>query len=136
MKTGSSHKNINLLKQILGPKAHIKLATVFGSLAKNRLHRESDIDVAIAGEAVFSAEFLFDLTGELNSQLPHPVDIIDLNRVSGPILQQALCTGILLKSTSPVLYSGLIKKMWYNQADMMPYTKMILRKHCDRFIHG
>jgi hypothetical protein len=38
-------------------------------------------------------ELYLQLVNSLNSVLSHPVDLIDLNRVSGPILKQALCTG-------------------------------------------
>jgi hypothetical protein len=31
--------------------------------------------------------------------------------------------------------ADLLKKMWYNQADMMPLTTMIMRKQVHRFIH-
>lgn len=63
------------------------------------------------------------------------VDLIDLQEVSGIILQQALCHGVLIRST-PSTYVSLIRKMWYNQADMMPYTRRVLERHAQRFIRG
>gem|GEM_PF-4307950 len=35
----------------------------------------------------------------------------------------------------PPLLAELLKKMWYNQADMMPHTTMIMRKQVRRFSH-
>ena len=114
----------------------VQYATVFGSLVKNRLTAESDIDIAIAGEKPFSFEFRLQLMSSLNNELSHCVDLIDLQSVSGAILQQALCTGVTVKKSSTLLLAFLIKKMWYNQADMMPNILMSQKKHCTRFLNG
>ena len=124
------------IRKILSDQVEIKYATVFGSLAKDRLTTESDIDIAVAGEKPLSVEFLVRLIDTLNADLAIPVDLIDLQTVSGSILQQALCTGITVKKTSTLLLSSLIKKMWYNQADMMPNVLMSQKKHSARFLDG
>jgi uncharacterized protein len=128
--------NIKKLKAVLAEIPEIHYATVFGSLVKDRLTSESDIDLAVAAEYPLEKGRYLQLVNSLNSVLSHPVDLIDLNRVSGPILKQALCTGIVMKKTSPPNLARLIKKMWYNQADMMPNALMILKSHCERFVNG
>ncbi len=136
MRQGLLAGNIKKLEGVLEEIPEIHYAAIFGSSVKNRLTSESDIDVAVAAEKPLEKELYLQLVNSLNSVLSHPVDLIDLNRVSGPILKQALCTGIVVKKTSPGSLAQLIKKMWYNQADMMPNTLMILKKHCQRFVNG
>jgi predicted nucleotidyltransferase len=128
--------NIKELKRVLRIVPKIHYATLFGSSIKNRLTAESDIDVAVAADRPLENKLYLQWVDSLNSVLSHPVDLIDLNRVSGPILKQALCTGIVVKKTSALHLAQLIKKMWYNQADMMPNSLMILKSHCERFIDG
>ena len=41
--------------------------------------------------------------------------LVDLQAVSGVILQQALCTGTVLVKKPTLLHAELLKKMWYNQ---------------------
>ena len=129
-------KNIKAARKVLDGYPAIHYATLFGSVVKHRLTHESDIDLAIAADKPLETEDKLRLIGELNLCLTHPVDLVDLNRVSGPILQQALCTGVVIKKTSTEKLAELIKRMWYNQADMMPNSLMILEKHCQRFING
>ncbi|MCP4757296.1 MAG: nucleotidyltransferase domain-containing protein [Proteobacteria bacterium] len=126
----------NNIRTVLTDFPEVRYAAVFGSLVKNRLAAVSDIDIAIAGEKPFSFEFILELTRSLNDELSHCVDLIDLQSVSGAILQQALCTGVTVKKTSTILLASLIKKMWYNQADMMPNVLMSQKKHCARFLNG
>ncbi len=128
--------NIKEIKGVLENISEIHYAAVFGSLVKNRLTSRSDIDIAVAADQPLKKEVHLQLINSLNNVLSHPVDLIDLNRVSGPILKQALCTGIVVKKTSVESLALLIKKMWYNQADMIPNSLMILRRHCERFING
>jgi len=126
---GQLQKNLETLPQI-------QLAFLFGSAASGRLQSHSDIDLAIAEESSLSFDLKLELVDALSHGIPYEIDLIDLQKVHGPILQQALCTGILLRQTSVPLFADLIKKMWYNQADMMPLSQMILQKHCDQFSNG
>ena len=114
----------------------VQVAYLFGSAAQGRLTHQSDLDIAVSGESPLSYNQKFEIISSLSKEISHEIDLIDLQVVSGPILQQALCTGRSVKKTSVSLLAALIKKMWYNQEDMMPLTKMILRNNCERFVHG
>ncbi len=131
----SANSIIGKIELILQHHPEILVATVFGSVIKNRLTPESDIDIAVAADHRLTFEQRQAVLLDLNSELPCEVDLIDLHRVYGPILQQALC-GKIIKKTSPELFAFLLRKMWYNQADMMPYTRMILKKNAERLIYG
>ena len=114
----------------------ISLVILFGSAAKDRLTPRSDIDIAVAAKRPLSFKQRENLLVDLSGRVSYEIDLIDLQAVSGLILSQALCHGIIIKKTSTLLLAALLKKMWYNQADMMPYTEMILKHRSRRFAHG
>lgn len=126
---------IKQLTEALKNRPEISLGFIFGSVLKQRYFRkDSDIDIGIAGENEFSSVFLLQLNLELSNQFNREFDIVDLNKVSGTILQQVLCTGVLAVNKYPELYAKLLKKMWYDQADVMPNTRFILKYRRDKFL--
>lgn len=113
----------------------ILLGFVFGSVLSDRTFKEnSDIDIGIAGKEMFSVDFLLKLNLELSRKFSREFDIVDVNKASGVILQQVLCAGSLIVNKSPELYARIIKKMWYDQADIMPNTRFILKYRRDKFL--
>lgn len=104
----------------------ISFAGIFGSAAKGRLTDHSDVDIAVAALLPLSLERRADLLTALSRALDREIDVIDLQAVTGLILQQALCTGKIIKKTDTRVYAGLLKRMLFNQADMMPYYRRIL----------
>jgi len=132
------NKNSELINTILATLkiySEIKIAILYGSAAKNRLTPRSDIDLALAAVEPLKFEQKIDIIDSLSQALSNSIDLIDLQSVSGPILQEALCTGLIIKKDFFDLYAQLIKKMWYNQEDMMPMTRYILKKRCESFIN-
>ena len=68
--------------------------------------------------------------------LARPVDLIDLFGLNGTILKQVLCGGSLLLKNSPRDWESLVRRMIYDQADMMPYVRRTLLERQKRFIDG
>ncbi len=124
------------VKSVLARHPDIPLAILFGSRATGGGTASSDLDVAVAGERSLSATEKMALIDELAEEFGCPVDLVDLQAVSGPILQQALCKGVVVVNDKPALRARLILRMWYNQADMMPNYRMILKKRAEAFAHG
>ena len=135
-----SHQPIEMItakiREVLSKYPGIHFVTIFGSAAHNRLSEQSDIDIAVAGDQILSYEARMDLYAALSRALCCEIDLVDLQSVNGLILKEALCNGEIVVNNSPAIYAFLLKKMWYNQADMMPYVKMILKKRCQRFVNG
>ena len=115
-----------LISVVLTDFPQVLFATLFGSAAKGRLTAQSDVDISVAAIKILSAESRCNLAVALSCALGREVDLVDLQSVSGPILEQALCSGRILKNSDHDLYAGLIKRLWYNQADMMPYYQRII----------
>ena len=114
----------------------IIFGNVFGSYASGKPTVNSDVDLSVAAYNKLSFTMLQELRQRLNDCLDRDIDLVDLNAVSGLILKEALTTGKVIINKDPELYSALMKKMLYNQADMMPYYNRILKERREEFING
>lgn len=124
----------NLILKSITEFEEINLCLVYGSYARGCERKNSDIDIAIAANPAITSQRIFNIKIYLTSILDKNVDLIDLRRCSGLILKEALCNSTLILNKSPLLYAKLIKKMLFNQADMMPYYNEILKKRRREFI--
>jgi len=113
----------------------IEFCTLFGSAATGRLTDASDIDIAISGAVPLSISQRRALSLELSEALQREVDLIDLQSVSGLILEQALCQAKIIRNNDSELYANLLKRLWYNQADFMPYVKRIMEERVHKWLH-
>ncbi len=114
----------------------VEIVIIFGSAVKNQLSRQSDIDIAFAQKKTASCEKKTQIYIALEKALKRDIDLIDLHQIDGHILKNILCEGDVLVKKSVHLLAFFLKKMWYNQADMMPNTRMILEKQVNGFING
>lgn len=124
------------LSASLARRSEIRVTLLFGSAARGRLRSSSDVDVAVASDHPLTLEARIDLANSLAIELGREVDIIDLKAVSGTILREALTKGHIIKKADPELLAELMRKLWYSQADMMPYVQRILTERRRRFLDG
>jgi uncharacterized protein len=123
-------------KETLCTEPGLRLAILYGSAATGKMRTDSDVDIALLFARPLGAERKMELKSRLESELQRDVDLIDLFSLSGTILKQVLHKGRVLIQTKPGELAGLIQKMIYNQADMMPYVSRTLIERQRRFIHG
>ena len=122
---------MNVIEQatsVLNDFDDIRFAVVFGSVARGRAIAGSDLDIAVAAKRELSTDRKYVIIQALEDACGMEIDLIDLQAVSGVILQQALCTGTVLVKKSMMLHVGLLKKMWYNQEDVMPMVRKTWEK--------
>lgn len=124
------------IKEILKQRQELSLCMLYGSFAGGSEHFESDIDLAVAGKEPLTSKKLMAITETLAVKLKRPIDLVDLQQTTGTLLHQILTKGRLIYCTDRILYAKLIKKMLYNQADMMPYHYRILKERRERWING
>lgn len=124
------------IKELLSSEDSIKLCILYGSAASRRLHKESDIDIAIAGVAKFSKDYLVDIQLGLSRKLGYEVDIVDMKNLEGLILSEIFRKGKVLIKKDTRLYSEFIKKVIYFNEDVLPNIRMILKKRAERFAGG
>lgn len=124
------------VKALLLDEPGLKLAMVFGSTASGTMRADSDIDLAVLYEAPLTAAHKIMLTSRLEGVLRRNVDLVDLYALSGTILKQILCKGRILIRDTPEDLARQVRKMIYNQADMMPYVRRTLNERQRRFVYG
>lgn len=115
----------NRIRHVLAQHGGIRLAILFGSLAKGRATPESDLDLAVLMDAPLSAEVKMALIGDLSQAIGRPVDLIDLRVTGESILGQVLKHGVRLLG-SDTDYAELLKRHLFDEADFMPYRRRIL----------
>lgn len=115
----------NSALRVLAQHGGIRLAILFGSLAKGRATPESDLDLAVQMDVPLSAETKMALIGDLSQAMGRPVDLIDLCVTGESILGQILKYGVRLLG-SDTDYAELIKRHLFDEADFMPYRRRIL----------
>lgn len=115
------------LRELLEKHGGIRLALLFGSVAKGAAGFESDLDIAVdvghpldVKEKIALIEKLAILTGR-------PIDLIDLATVGEPLLGQILAGNkrIIGDNTQ---YANLMLKHIYNMEDFVPYQRRILEE--------
>ena len=114
-----------LLEVVVGHPA-VTLAIVFGSLAEGAAGFQSDLDLAVAGQAPLSRQARIHLIEDLAVAFGRPVDLIDLTSLHGPLLQRILTQGRFLLCKDRRQYAELIQRMQAEEADVMPYYRRIL----------
>lgn len=125
-------ETVNVLRAEKG----LKLAIVYGSAAVGNMRPDSDVDLALIYDRPLDAESKMTLAARLEQKLLRNVDLVDLSTLSGTILKQVLCKGRVLFQEEAGVLAGQIKKMIYNQADMMPYVSRTLLERQRRFVDG
>lgn len=123
-------------KEVLYAEQGLTLAILYGSAATGKMRSGSDVDIALLFNQPLGTARKMELISRLESALRRDVDLVDLSALDGTILKQVLCKGRVLIQTKPGVLAGLIRKMIYNQADMMPYVSRTLIERQRRFIHG
>ena len=114
-----------LLGDVLKQFPQISLAVLFGSVALGRQRPESDLDLAVAANRPLAADEKIAIIGALAECTGRPVDLIDLDRVSEPLLGQIVRHGRRILG-SDTLYGELISRHLFEQADFMPYRTRVL----------
>ncbi|MEA2109033.1 MAG: nucleotidyltransferase domain-containing protein [Pseudomonadota bacterium] len=125
-------ETVNVLRAEKG----LKLAIIYGSAAAGNMRPDSDVDLALIYDRPLGAESKMTLAARLEQKLLRNVDLVDLSTLSGTILKQVLCKGRVLFQEEAGVLAGQIKKMIYNQADMMPYVSRTLLERQRRFVDG
>lgn len=121
------------IRQVLERHKAIRLALVFGSLAKGTAHSESDLDLAVGADHPLDADETMELISDLAEALGRPVDLIDLSTVGEPLLGQIIAGGRRIVGSN-TLYAGLLLKHLYNQEDFVPYQRRIFKERREAWI--
>ncbi|MEE9905128.1 MAG: nucleotidyltransferase domain-containing protein [Chlorobium sp.] len=121
------------IRKVLERHNTIRLALLFGSLAKGTAHCESDLDLAVGADHPLDTDETMKLIADLAEALGRPVDLIDLSTVGEPLLGQIIAGGRRIVGSN-TLYAELLLKHLYNQEDFVPYQRRILKERREAWI--
>ncbi len=122
------------LKDILSGHPSVEMAFLFGSLAARQGRMESDLDLAVATANPLTPQTKIELIEDLAVAIGRPVDLIDLARAHGPLLQQIVTRGRMILCKNRTLYAELLRRLAYDEADVMPYYRRILSERRQAWI--
>jgi predicted nucleotidyltransferase len=114
------------IKYVMARHPSVDLAILFGSMAKDRARNDSDLDIAIASSSPLTAQTQIAIIEDFALVVGRPVDLIDLDRIHNPLLQQILTKGRRVLCQDRTRYAELLLRMVYEEADVMPYYRRIL----------
>jgi len=121
------------LIQVLERHQAIRLALLFGSVAKGTACFDSDLDLAVGADHPLDVDETIELISDLAKATGRPVDLIDLSMVGEPLLGQIIAGGRRIVG-SDTLFAELVLKHLYNQEDFVPYQRRILKERRDAWI--
>lgn len=121
---------------VLIPASGVRLALIYGSYAAGTMRMGSDVDIAVLLDRPLDVDRRLALAEQFESALSLTIDLADLYAMSGTILRQILCKGQVLVKNDPVAMETLIRRMIYNQSDVMPLVRRTLEERQKRFVYG
>ena len=124
-----------ITKELCGDNG-LEVVIVHGSQISGKARTDSDVDVAVLYDAPVTLEQRFSLLDRLEKVLGKPVDLVDLFSLHGTILKKVLTKGKVLLGCGSVKYAQLLRRMVFNQEDMMPYYNRAIAERLKGFIHG
>ena len=98
--------------------AQLDAVIVFGSVATQRAHADSDVDVAVFGSAPYSAETLFNARLAAETALRQTVDLVDLRRAPTVLQMQILTDGRYLLGRHSALAGAFELFIFRSYADL------------------
>ena len=121
------------IRQVLERHHTIRLALLFGSLAKGTALPDSDLDLAVGADRPLDVDETIELISDLAIAIGRPVDLIDLSIVGEPLLGQILAGGRRIVGSN-TRFAELLLKHLYNQEDFVPYQRRILKERREAWI--
>lgn len=122
-----NHDLAALLAAALMRCSEVRLAILFGSLARGQENADSDLDLALSLGRPLTTDERLEWIGRLGSEFGRPVDLVDLSQIGEPLLGQILQHGIRLFG-SDYEYAELLKRHLFAQADFVPLQQRILEE--------
>lgn len=123
----SASNSDDCIRRLLERRQDIRLAVLFGSLAKGAARSDSDIDLAVGADQPLDAGEKMQLIMELAEATGRPVDLVDFYTVGEPLLGQILAGGRRILGDD-FRYARIVIRHLFNQADFMPYRRRILQE--------
>jgi uncharacterized protein len=113
----------------------VTAVVVYGSFSAGKETINSDIDLGVCTTTALTADLKIKIISDLALIFRRPIDVVDLQNIHVPLLQEVLTKGswILLDSNSTK--EKLVHRMIYEVADFLPLREKIQTEKIKRFIN-
>jgi predicted nucleotidyltransferase len=111
----------------------IDLLIIFGSRAKGRDRPDSDLDLGVWRSSKWSVDFHRQCVEQITDFMPTAIDLIDLSKIDGPLLQEILCNGKKIYQQQDHLLGVLYVRLMDWRTDFMPAWENMLEQRRKRF---
>ncbi len=129
----ANHPVAMRLFDLLRFRGDVRLAYLFGSLARGDATPDSDADVAISLGRGMSAEDKEQLISEIGSALGRPVDVVDIESANGMLLGRVFMEGIRLIDDLEVRERMIARRANW-QTDVAPYLERLRAERRARWL--
>lgn len=126
---------VRALAPVLVSHQEVQCCYVYGSAASGRLKPDSDVDLAVACSRPMAGAELRALQEECVLVLHRDVDLVDLLRVTGLILRNAL-RGTCVFCRSAQSKYRVVRELIYDQEDMQPLRCALMERRRRIFAYG
>jgi predicted nucleotidyltransferase len=122
------------LANLAETRGDIDLMIIFGSRAKGRERPHSDLDLGVWRSSKWSVDFHCECVEQITDFLTVPIDLIDLSKIDGPLLQEILCKGKKIYQQQDHLLGVLYVRLMDWRTDFMPAWENMLDQRRKRFL--
>jgi len=114
------------IREALAGFPDLRVAILFGSLARGGARAESDIDLAVLASEPLSPSTICEIVSAVAEAIGRPVDLVDLARAGEPLLGEILRHGRFLLESDPEARAELMRRHIFESTDFLPYRRRIL----------
>lgn len=104
----------------------IRLALVFGSVARGSARADSDIDIAVWTHCPLTADTKIRMIETIAHSTGRAVDLVDLSCTGHPLLGEILRDGVRIIGDAST-QADLATRAVFDRADFFPYVQQLLQ---------
>lgn len=130
--TYSNTEEVAAISNALKAFPYLSLAILFGSVATDTAHYESDIDLAVQTEKALTTQQKINIIEALAAATGRAVDLIDIRTAGIPIMSEVI-QGKRLLGTDEV-FATVCSRHLIDAADFLPIIKRTLKERRDAWL--
>ncbi len=119
-----SEHELNAVREALRPFGFLRLALVFGSVARHEAGAQSDVDVAVLAQRRLTPQEHIQLVEALALRTGRPVDLVDLAIAGQPLMGEIMRDGVRVLGEATT-HAEVATRCVLDAADFLPYVQRL-----------